>query len=203
MAGGSEGQLVFGEGFAGDVDDAPLTPVPVVAEPLLDLAPGEASHLDEPVDLSVVRELALQEARLQVRYLLLGLLAIAGRGQRGVGRLGWGLWHLSDVGALGLWGSLGSHQRSLLAVVGHASHSERDGGAGDGCWPAGHLSQHQAGLAEDLARESRVEDGLCCLGGGQLSRQHGDRRGHGLDGAIEHLLAGLLHLLRGPANAVL
>lgn len=50
---GSKGKLVFGEGFAGDVDDAPLTPVPVVVRTTSDLGPWRGRHLDEPVDLSV------------------------------------------------------------------------------------------------------------------------------------------------------
>ena len=63
MAGNHEGQLLFGEEFTGDVDDAPLTSVPVVAEPL-DLAAGKAGHLNELVDLSIVGELSLQQALL-------------------------------------------------------------------------------------------------------------------------------------------
>ena len=64
MVGNQEGQLVFGEEFTGDVDDASLTSIPVVAEPLLDLAAGKAGHLNELVDLSIIRKLALQEAVL-------------------------------------------------------------------------------------------------------------------------------------------
>lgn len=66
MVGNQEGQLVFGEEFTGDVDDASLTSIPVVAEQLLDLAAGKAGHLNELVDLSIVGELALQEAILGV-----------------------------------------------------------------------------------------------------------------------------------------
>lgn len=45
-------------------------------------------------------------------------------------------------------------------MVGHSSHGSVMGEQEAGRWPAGHLSQHQAGLAEDLAWESRLEDGL-------------------------------------------
>ena len=64
--GNHEGQLVFGKGFTGDVNDDSLTWVPVVTEPLLDLAAGKASHLNELVDLSIIGELTLQEALLGI-----------------------------------------------------------------------------------------------------------------------------------------